>query len=105
MNQLVRWLVAGLSSVVIAVLLFLLATVGIVVAFFVLIFLFIFFALALRHQKGSTRVFVYTRPTGENTAVSHGNAGTASGDIHDLSPEEYTIHPVNMKELREDRQK
>ncbi|MFR0875394.1 MAG: hypothetical protein ACLSHC_12940 [Bilophila wadsworthia] len=43
-----RWIIAGVTSVVVAGLVFLLATVGIVVAFFVFLVLFVVFGLAMR---------------------------------------------------------
>lgn len=82
MPNFVRWLFAALSSIVVAGLIFVLATVGIVVAFFVFIGLFIFISLAMRRggrenrpsgRAGSSRIIVYTN------IPRSGSAGEADG--------------------------
>lgn len=51
MPDFLRWIIAGVTSVVVAGLVFLLATVGIVVAFFVFLVLFVVFGLAMRRAR------------------------------------------------------
>ena len=51
MPDFLRWIIAGVTSVVVAGLMFLLATVGIVVAFFVFLVLFVVFGLAMRRAR------------------------------------------------------
>ncbi|MEG2140046.1 MAG: hypothetical protein RRY20_04595 [Bilophila sp.] len=73
MPDFARWLFAIVSSVVIAGIVFVLATVGIVVAFFVFLVLFVVIGLALRRQRkhgarfggnGSQFVFYTNIPDG-----------------------------------------
>ena len=67
MPDFLRWIIAGVTSVVVAGLVFLLATVGIVVAFFVFLVLFVVFGLAMRRARKNvqygedgSRFIIYT---------------------------------------------
>lgn len=120
MPNFMRWIFAFFSSVLVAGLIFLLATVGIVVAFFVFIALFIFINIAMRRARrqgggagqGASRIVVFTNlPGGGGMGAGgaspdpHGisEAGACSsgaervhtpggdGEIYDLSPEDYKV--------------
>ena len=96
MPDFLRWIIAGVTSVVVAGLVFLLATVGIVVAFFVFLVLFVVFGLAMRRARKNvqygedgSRFIIYTNIPGAGT----GNADRArrdDPDTYELSPDEYT---------------
>ena len=60
MPDFLRWIIAGVTSVVVAGLVFLLATVGIVVAFFVFLVLFVVFG-----PVSYTHLDVYKRQRGK----------------------------------------
>ena len=86
MPDFLRWIIAGVTSVVVAGLVFLLATVGIVVAFFVFLVLFVVFGLAMRRARKNvqygedgSRFIIYTNIPGAGT----GNADRARRDDPD----------------------
>ena len=94
MPDFLRWIIAGVTSVVVAGLVFLLATVGIVVAFFVFLVLFVVFGLAMRRARKNvqygedgSRFIIYTNIPG---------AGTGNAD-RVLSPDEYTVEAAPSK--------
>ena len=71
MPDFLRWIIAGITSVAVAGLVFLLATVGIVVAFFVFLVLFVVFGLAMRRARKNvqygadgSRFIIYTNIPG-----------------------------------------
>lgn len=87
MPDFARWLFAVVSSVVIAGIVFVLATVGIVVAFFVFLVLFVFIGLVIRRQKkngvrfgnnGSQFIFY--------TNIPNGSAETDGTDQQTMEP-------------------
>ena len=96
MPDFLRWIIAGVTSVVVAGLVFLLATVGIVVAFFV-------FGLAMRRARKNvqygedgSRFIIYTNIPGAGT----GNADRVrrdDPDTYELSPDEYTVEATPSK--------
>ena len=86
MPDFLRWIIAGVTSVVVAGLVFLLATVGIVVAFFVFLVLFVVFGLAMRRARKNvqygedgSRFIIYTNIPGAGT----GNADRVRRDDPD----------------------
>ena len=82
---------------------FLLATVGIVVAFFVFLVLFVVFGLAMRRARKNvqygedgSRFIIYTNIPGAGT----GNADRVrrdDPDTYELSPDEYTVEAAPSK--------
>ena len=103
MPDFLRWIIAGVTSVVVAGLVFLLATVGIVVAFFVFLVLFVVFGLAMRRARKNvqygedgSRFIIYTNIPGAGT----GNADRVrrdDPDTYELSPDEYTVEAAPSK--------
>ena len=83
MPDFLRWIIAGVTSVVVAGLVFLLATVGIVVAFFVFLVLFVVVGLTMRRMRKNvqygedgSRFIIYTNITGVfGEARRHGPKG------------------------------
>ena len=106
MSDFLRWVVAGLTSVAVAGLVFLLATVGIVVAFFVFLALFVVFGLAMRRARKDIRTgadggrfIIYTNIPGATGGPSN-PAGASrvhrdDPDTYELSPDEYTVEPAS----------
>ena len=103
MPDFLRWIIAGVTSVVVAGLVFLLATVGIVVAFFVFLVLFVVFGLAMRRARKNvqygedgSRFIIYTNIPGAGA----GNADRVrrdDPDTYELSPDEYTVEAAPSK--------
>lgn len=103
MPDFLRWIIAGVTSVVVAGLVFLLATVGIVVAFFVFLVLFIVVGLTMRrirknvqYGEDGSRFIIYTNIPGAGT----GNADRVrrdEPDTYELSPDEYTVEPASSE--------
>ena len=103
MPDFLRWIIAGVTSVVVAGLVFLLATVGIVVAFFAFLVLFVVFGLAMRRARKNvqygedgSRFIIYTNIPGAGT----GNADRVrrdDPDTYELSPDEYTVEAAPSK--------
>ena len=97
MPDFLRWIIVGVTSVVGAGLVVLLTTVGIVVAFFVFLVLFVVFGLAMRRARKNvqygedgSRFIIYTNIPGAGT----GNADRVrrdDPDTYELSPDEYTV--------------
>ena len=93
MPDFLRWIIAGVTSVVVAGLVFLLATVGIVVAF----------GLAMRRARKNvqygedgSRFIIYTNIPGAGA----GNADRVrrdDPDTYELSPDEYTVEAAPSK--------
>ena len=95
MPDFLRWIIAGATSVVVAGLVFLLATVGIVVAFFVFLVLFVVFGLAMRRARKNvqygedgSRFIIYTNIPGAGT----GNADRVRRD----DPDTYELSRRNF---------
>ena len=78
MPDFLRWIIAGVTSVVVAGLVFLLATVGIVVAFFVFLVLFVVFGLADTYELSPDEYTVEAAPSkkpGDTDPKSLGDHG------------------------------
>ena len=105
MPDFLRWIVAGISSLAVAVGIFLLATVGIVVALGVFLVMFVVIAIAMRRMKknvqyaeNGSRVIFYTNiPEGFTRQNPSGKPEVQPDEpnTYELSPEEYTVEPAD----------
>ena len=103
MPDFLRWIIVGVTSVVGAGLVVLLTTVGIVVAFFVFLVLFVVFGLAMRRARKNvrygedgSRFIIYTNIPGAGA----GNADRVrrdDPDTYELSPDEYTVEAASSE--------
>lgn len=100
MPDVIRWIIAGVTSVAAAGLVFVLAAAGIVVAFFVFFILFIVFGLAMRrarktvrHGEGGSRFVIYTNIPGAGGQEPKGRRD--DHDIYELTPDDYTVEPAS----------
>ena len=101
MPDFLRWIIAGVSSVVVAGLVFLLATVGIVVAIVVFLVLLVVFGFAMRRARKNvhygedgSRFVIYTNIPGAgqgNDAPDEARMGREHPDVYELSPDDYTV--------------
>ncbi len=99
MPDFLRWIIAGVTSVVVAGLVFLLATVGIVVAFFVFLVLFVVVGLAMRrvrknvqYGEDGSRFIIYTNIPGARDGMGNdARVRRDDPDTYELSPDEYTV--------------
>lgn len=97
MPDFLRWIIAGISSIAIAGIVFLLATVGIVVALVVFLVLFVVFGIAMRRARknvqygeGGSRFIIFTNIPGADSG-NPSRQREDSPDTYELSPDEYTI--------------
>lgn len=99
MRDFIRWIVAGVTSVAVAALVFVLAAAGFVVAFFVFAVLFVVFGLAIRRARKTvrygedgSRFVIYTNIPG---ADGRRRPDERPGEPHtyELSPDDYTVEP------------
>lgn len=99
MPDFLRWIIAGISSVAVAVLVFLLATVGIAVAFVVFLVLFVVVGLMMRRMKktvhtsadGSSFIFYTNIPgAGQNPPAQDAQHG-----VYELSPDDYRVEAAS----------
>ncbi|WP_294513429.1 hypothetical protein [uncultured Bilophila sp.] len=109
MPDFLRWIIAGITSVAVAGLVFLLATVGIVVAFFVFLVLFVVFGLAMRRARKNvqygadgSRFIIYTNiPGATGGSAEEPRVHRDDPDTYELSPDEYTVEPVSPEKKDE----
>ncbi len=109
MPDFLRWVIAGITSVAVAGLVFLLATVGIVVAFFVFLVLFVVFGLAMRRARKNvrygadgSRIIFYTNIPGATGGAAEDPRGHREDpDTYELSPDEYTVEPASPEKKDE----
>ena len=108
MSDFVRWVMAGLVSVGVAVAIFFLATVGLVVGLIAFLVLFVVFALAARKRSGvytnakGTQFVIFTKgfQTPQDSAEQQEPSRSqpaALEEVYDLSPEDYTIESIPDK--------
>lgn len=99
MPDFIRWIVAGVTSVAAAALVFVLAAAGFVVAFFVFLVLLVVFGLAIRRARKTvrygedgSRFIIYTNIPGADGGQE---PGRRPDDPHtyELSPDDYTVEP------------
>ncbi len=97
MPDFLRWIIAGISSVAIAGIVFLLATVGIVVALVVFLVLFVVFGIAMRRARKNvqygedgSRFIIFTNIPGTDSGNPSRQREQAP-ETYELSPDEYTI--------------
>lgn len=103
MPDFLRWIIVGVTSVVGAGLVVLLTTVGIVVAFFVFLVLFVVFGLAMRRARKNvrygedgSRFIIYTNISGAG-AGDAGRVRRDEPDTYELSPDEYTVEAASSE--------
>ncbi len=100
MPDFIRWIVAGVTSVAAAALVFVLAAAGFVVAFFVFAILFVVFGLAIRRARKTvrygedgSRFIIYTNIPGAD-GRREPDERPADPHTYELSPDDYTVQPA-----------